>query len=82
MIVTDIFVPVPFFSREVFVYPENGDTMLYRKFPRVPHEVSIPGFGCMWLPTEAGQQAGTQGLQYAAEIGPGDFGNISDFSLS
>jgi hypothetical protein len=32
--------------------------MLYRKFPRVPHEVSILGFGCMRLPTEAGQQAG------------------------
>ncbi len=56
--------------------------MLYRKFPRCPHDLSILGFGCMRLPTEAGQQAGTQGLQYAAEIGPGDFGNISDFSHS
>lgn len=32
--------------------------MLYRKFPRISHDISILGFGCMRLPTEAGQQAG------------------------
>jgi len=32
--------------------------MLYRKFPRCPHELSILGFGCMRLPPEAGQPAG------------------------
>jgi predicted aldo/keto reductase-like oxidoreductase len=32
--------------------------MLYRKFPRVSHDISILGFGCMRLPTAEGQQAG------------------------
>ena len=32
--------------------------MLYRKFPRVSHDISILGFGCMRLPPEPGQQAG------------------------
>jgi uncharacterized protein len=32
--------------------------MLYRKFPRCRHEISILGFGCMRLPTAEGQQAG------------------------
>ncbi|HVN73765.1 MAG TPA: aldo/keto reductase [Methanoregula sp.] len=32
--------------------------MLYRKFPRCRHDLSILGFGCMRLPPEAGQQAG------------------------
>jgi predicted aldo/keto reductase-like oxidoreductase len=32
--------------------------MLYRKFPRCNHDLSILGFGCMRLPTEAGQQDG------------------------
>ncbi len=32
--------------------------MLYRKFPRVSHDISILGFGCMRLPPESGQQAG------------------------
>ena len=32
--------------------------MLYRKFPRCNHDLSILGFGCMRLPTEPGQQAG------------------------
>nr|WP_320160085.1 aldo/keto reductase [uncultured Methanoregula sp.] len=36
----------------------NGEKMLYRKFPRVSHDISILGFGCMRLPPEAGQQAG------------------------
>jgi predicted aldo/keto reductase-like oxidoreductase len=49
---------IPIYPREVFVNLENGDTMLYRKFPRCHHELSILGFGCMRLPVEAGQQAG------------------------
>ena len=32
--------------------------MLYRKFPRVKHDISILGFGCMRLPPAEGQQAG------------------------
>jgi len=32
--------------------------MLYRKFPRCPHDLSILGFGCMRLPPEPGQPAG------------------------
>ena len=32
--------------------------MLYRKFPRCQHDISILGFGCMRLPTAEGQQAG------------------------
>jgi uncharacterized protein len=32
--------------------------MLYRKFPRVSHDISILGFGCMRLPPAEGQQAG------------------------
>lgn len=32
--------------------------MLYRKFPRCNHELSILGFGCMRLPPEPGQPAG------------------------
>jgi predicted aldo/keto reductase-like oxidoreductase len=32
--------------------------MLYRKFPRVKHDISILGFGCMRLPPAEGEQAG------------------------
>ena len=32
--------------------------MLYRKFPRCRHDISILGFGCMRLPPAEGQQAG------------------------
>ena len=32
--------------------------MLYRKFPRCSHDISILGFGCMRLPPAEGQQAG------------------------
>ena len=32
--------------------------MLYRKFPRCNHDLSILGFGCMRLPPAAGEQAG------------------------
>jgi predicted aldo/keto reductase-like oxidoreductase len=32
--------------------------MLYRKFPRLKHDISILGFGCMRLPPAEGQQAG------------------------
>jgi uncharacterized protein len=32
--------------------------MLYRKFPRCKHELSILGFGCMRLPPAPGEQAG------------------------
>lgn len=32
--------------------------MLYRKFPRCPHDLSILGFGCMRLPPAEGEQAG------------------------
>ena len=49
---------IPFYPHEVFFKLENGERMLYRKFPRFRHEVSILGFGCMRLPPAAGQQAG------------------------
>lgn len=32
--------------------------MLYRKFPRLKHDLSILGFGCMRLPPAEGEQAG------------------------
>jgi uncharacterized protein len=32
--------------------------MLYRKFPRCRHDLSVLGFGCMRLPPEGDQQAG------------------------
>jgi len=32
--------------------------MLYRKFPRCPHNLSILGFGCMRLPPAEGEQPG------------------------
>lgn len=37
---------------------ENSERMLYRKFPRCRHDLSILGFGCMRLPPAEGQQVG------------------------
>ena len=49
---------IPIYLREVFFKLENGERMLYRKFPRCRHDISILGFGCMRLPPAEGQQAG------------------------
>jgi len=48
----------PIYPRRIFFKLENGGKMLYRKFPKCPHDLSILGFGCMRLPPVEGEQAG------------------------